>query len=75
MAHLPPKILAAFDPSTQARTLFLPSPGKRGFLVLRTRRSYTAKPIRFTGSAAALSWCETRRVNLVYYFQPLAELQ
>lgn len=68
MANLPPKIVAALDPSSQARTLFLPAPGRRGFLVKRTRRSFAAKAMRFDGSAAALTWCETRRINLVYFF-------
>lgn len=70
MAHLPLKIVAGYDPSSQRQTLFLPAPGKHGILVTQHRRRTTAKALRFASSHAALTWCEEHRAGLVYFFGP-----
>jgi hypothetical protein len=67
MANPPPDPLAGFDPSGQTETLFLPAPGKLGILVSKRRGRRTARELPFTGAAAALRWCQRRRVNLVYF--------
>ena len=67
MANLPPDLLSGFDPSGQTETLFLPAPGKTGMLVSKRRGRRAAEPLQFRSAAAALAWCQQRRVNLVYF--------
>jgi hypothetical protein len=67
MAKPPPDPLAGFDPAFQSPTLFLPAPGKSGILVKKLRGRRAAEPLQFPSAAAALQWCQRRRVNLVYF--------
>ena len=67
MANPPPDPLAGFDPSFQTETLFLPAPGTSGVLVTKRRGRRAAVPRQFASAAAALSWCQARRVNLVFF--------
>jgi len=67
MANPPEKSLAGgFDP-LQSKTLFLPAPGKLGVLVSKRGRRRAAEPMQFPSAAAALTWCQAQRVNLVFF--------
>lgn len=68
MAHLPIKNLFAEAPFSQSKTLFLPAPGRLGFLVTRKGRRHSAVPMRFASAHAALTWCDSHRAAMVYFF-------
>jgi hypothetical protein len=65
MAQPPLKKLAGFDPSSQSKTLLAEWPGKVAVLLDHGKTSVK----KFSGSAAALQWCEANRAAF-YYLPP-----
>jgi hypothetical protein len=68
MAHLPPENIPAFEPFSQRKTLFLPSPGQAGVLVETVNGRQRARNKKFTSPGTALEWCIKHRGNLVFFF-------
>lgn len=68
MARSPKGGLPAPTPGTQ--TLFLPAPGTNGVLVTQQAGRDPAEELReFSGPTAAIEWCLSARVNLVFFFE------
>ena len=63
----------AFDPNSQAKTLFLPSPGTDGVLVERQGEDFKQTPMHFDNATLALAWCVRYRACLVFFPHDPAE--
>jgi hypothetical protein len=68
MAHSSRKKLPAFEPFSQRKTLFLPSPGTAGVLVEIVSGRRRSRALKFPGAEAALEWCIKHHGNLVFFF-------
>lgn len=66
MAHPSLKKLAKLDPASQSKTLIAQFPGRTGILFDHGKLT----PMKFTGSIAALKWCERNRA--AFYYLPAA---
>ena len=74
MAPSPARTLSDLHFGPQSKTLFLTPPGTSGLLLSFRRGRPAFRRRRFSGSAAALAFCEHSKTNLIYWFAPSLEL-